>query len=301
MRAVKQIAAATGLIMASALGAMAHDAKIGIVAAENFYGHVARWVGGDHIAAVSILNNPDQDPHLFETTPGIVRQIANARIVIFNGADYDPWMQRLLDAAPRSGRTAIEVATLVGKKAGDNPHLWYDPPTMPTVAKALAAALSQMDPGHKSDYEARLEAFLHSLHPLEQKIAEIRSKYAGVTITATEPVFGYMANALKLTVRNQRFQMAVMNNTEPAAHDLAAFEDDLKKRKVKLLLHNKQVTGNLTNRLIDIARSANVAVVGITETQPADISFLDWMLSQLDALDKALQSPPKRTSLNFTE
>ena len=214
MRAVKQIAAATGLIMASALGAMAHDTKMEIVAAENFYGHVARWVGGDHIAAVSILNNPDQDPHLLKTTPGLSAR-SPMRKSDSNGADYDPWMQRLLDAAPRSGRTAIEVATLVGKKAGDNPHLWYDPPTMPTVAKALAAALSQMDPGHKSDYEARLEAFLHSLHPLEQKIAEIRSKYAGVTITATEPVFGYMANALKLTVRNQRFQMAVMNNTEP--------------------------------------------------------------------------------------
>jgi zinc/manganese transport system substrate-binding protein len=293
MRAIKRIAAATGIIVASAIGAMADDAKIGLVAAENFYGGVARRVGGDHITVVSILNNRDQDPHLFETTPGIVRQIANARIVIFNGADYDPWMQRLLDAVPRSGRTAIEVATLVGRKAGDNPHLWYDPPTMPAVAKALAIVLSQMDPGHKSDYEARLEAFLHSLHPLEQKIAEIRAKYAGVPVTATEPVFGYMANALKLTVRNQRFQMAVMNDTEPAARDLAAFEDDLKQRKVKLLLYNKQVTSNLTNRLIDIARGTDVAVVGITETQPADTSFLDWMLSELDELEKALQSPPK--------
>ena len=164
---------------------------------------------------------------------------------------------------------------------------------MPAVAKALAIVLSQMDPGHKSDYEARLEAFLHSLHPLEQKIAEIRAKYAGVPVTATEPVFGYMANALKLTVRNQRFQMAVMNDTEPAARDLAAFEDDLKQRKVKLLLYNKQVTSNLTNRLIDIARGTDVAVVGITETQPADTSFLDWMLSELDELEKALQSPPK--------
>ena len=293
MRAIKRTVAATGFIVAAAFGAVGADTKIGLVAAENFYGDVARQVGGDRVAVVSILNNRNQDPHLLETTPGIVRQIANARIVIFNGADYDPWMQRLLDAVPRSGRTAIEVAPLVGKKAGDNPHLWYDPATMPAVAKALAAALSQMDPEHKSDYEARLQAFLVSLHPLQQKIAEIRAEYAGVPITATEPVFGYMANALDLTIRNQHFQMAVMNDTEPGAHDLAAFEDDLKKRKVKVVLYNKQVTGNLTDRLIDIARRANVAVVGITEIEPADISFVDWMLSQLDALEKALQSPPK--------
>jgi zinc/manganese transport system substrate-binding protein len=292
MRAIKRIVATAGMIVASALGAMADDAKIRLLAAENFYGDVARRVGGDRIAVVSILNNRDQDPHLFETTPGVVRKIANARIVIFNGADYDPWMQRLLDAVPRSGRKVIEVATIVGKKAGENPHLWYDPPTMPVVATALAAELSLLDPEHKADYEARLEAFLVSLHPLEHKIAEIRAKYGGVPVTATEPVFSYMANALKLTIRNERFQMAVMNDTEPAARDLAAFENDLKMRKVRVLLYNKQVTGNLTNRLIDVARSANVPVVGITETEPADTSFLDWMTSQLDELEKALQSPP---------
>jgi zinc/manganese transport system substrate-binding protein len=292
MRAIKRIGTATGMIFAAALGAAADDASIGVVAAENFYGDVARQVGGGRIAVLSILSNRDQDPHLFETTSGVVRQVADARIVIFNGANYDPWMQKLLDAAPRSGRTVITVAAVVGRKTGDNPHLWYDPPTMPAVARALAAALSKMDPEHEAEYEEQLKIFLTSLHRLEQKIGEMRAKYAGIPITATEPVFSYMADAIGLTVRNERFQMAVMNDTEPAARDLAAFENDLRKRKVKVILYNKQVTSNLTDRLIDIARSANVPVVGITETEPADTSFVDWMLSELDELEKALQSPP---------
>jgi zinc/manganese transport system substrate-binding protein len=291
MKTIKRIAAAIGMIVATATGAASDDAETGLVAAENFYGEVARRVGGDRLTVFSILNNREQDPHLFETTPGVVRKIADARIVIFNGADYDPWMLKLLEAAPRRGRTVITAATAVGKKAGDNPHLWYYPPTVPAIAKELAATLSRLDPEHKADFEERLKAFLASLHPLERKIAEMRAKYAGIPITATEPVFGYMADALKLTIRNERFQMAVMNDTEPAARDLAAFESDLKARKVRALLYNSQVTSNLTSRLIDIARGANVAVVGITETMPADTSFVDWMLSQLDALERALQSP----------
>ena len=291
MRRIRQIATATGMILAAILGAAADDASIGVVAAENFYGDVARQVGGGRVAVLSILSNPDQDPHLFETTPGVVRKIADARIVIFNGANYDPWMQKLLDAVPRSGRTAIIAATIVGKKTGDNPHVWYDPPTMPAVAGALAAALSKMDPEHKAEYEMRLQAFLTSLHPLEQKILEMRAKYAGIPITATEPAFSYLAGAIGLTARNERFQMAVMKDTEPAARDLAAIESDLKKRDVKVLLYNKQVTSNLTRRLIDVARSANVPVVGITETEPADTCFADWMLSELDDLEQALQSP----------
>ncbi len=293
MRVIKRIATATGMIFAAALGVAADDTKVGVVAAENFYGDIAQQIGRGRIAVLSILSNPNQDPHLFETTSGVVRKVADARIVIFNGANYDPWMQKLLEATPRSGRTVITVAAIVGKKTGDNPHVWYDPPTMPAVAEALAAALQEIDPEHKPEYEMRLQAFLTSLHPLQERILEMRAKYAGIPITATEPVFGYMANALGLIMRNERFQMAVMNDTEPAARDLAAFENDLKKGNVKVLLHNKQVTSNLANRLIDVARGANVPVVGVTETEPVDTCLVDWMLSELAELEQALQGPPR--------
>jgi zinc/manganese transport system substrate-binding protein len=294
MRAIRQIATVSAMIFAAALAA-ADDASIGVVAAENFYGDVARQLGGDRVVVSNILNNPDQDPHLFETTPAVVRQVADARIVIFNGANYDPWIQKLLEATPRSARTVISVAAVVGRKIGDNPHLWYDPATMPAVAKALAEALGNADSTHKAAYDMRLESFLASLHPLDKKIADMRARYAGVAVTATEPVFGYMANAIGLTVRNERFQMAVMNDTEPAARDLAAFENDLRKANVDVLLHNKQVTSSLANRLIDIARRANVPIVGITETEPANVSYVDWMLGELGELDQALQRSNKRS------
>ena len=109
-------------------------------------------VGGPRVAVTSILNNPEQDPHLFEASPTVARQIADAQIVIRNGAGYDPWMDKLLRASPRPGRIVIDVAALTGQKAGGNPHLWYDPATMPNVALALAAALSKADP----DSRARL-------------------------------------------------------------------------------------------------------------------------------------------------
>jgi zinc/manganese transport system substrate-binding protein len=293
VRGIKPTVVAIGMIVCAAFGAAAGDADIGVVAAENFYGDVARQIGGSRIAVMSILSNPDQDPHLFETTSSVVRKVADARIVIFNGADYDPWMQKLISAAPRPRRTVITVTAIVGKKTGDDPHVWYDPPTIPAVAKALAAALGKIDPEHKPEYEMRLQAFLTSLHPLEEKILEMRAKYAGTSITATEPVFGYMANAIGLTIRNERFQVAVMNDTEPAARDLAAFENDLKKRNVKVLVYNKQVTSNLASRLIDVARGANIPVVGITETEPADTRFVDWMLGELSELESALKGQPR--------
>jgi zinc/manganese transport system substrate-binding protein len=286
---------AIAAVLIAALGlstaAFAADEKIPVVAAENFYGDIARQIGGDRIALVSIMNRPDQDPHLFETTPATVRQIAAARIVILNGANYDPWMEKLLAAIPKPNRIEINAAQLTGRKPGDNPHLWYDPATMPVVATAIADALGKADSAHAADYAARLKITLASLERIAQRVVQLKAKHAGTAVTATEPVFGPMADALGLTMRNQRFQLAMMNDTEPSARDLAAFERDLKERKVRVLIYNSQVSEKLTERLRDIAGKAKVPVVGVTETMPANSSFQDWLLAELDALDKALSGP----------
>lgn len=291
MNGATRFALALTLAFGAAAPAHAAEGQIAVVAAENFYGDIARQIGGDRVAVLSIMNNPDQDPHLFETTPSIVRQLAAAQIAILNGANYDPWMDKLLAATPRVGRTVISAAQLTGRKPGDNPHLWYDPVTMPAVATALAEALAKADSTHALDYTGRLKTTLAALGRITQRVAQLKAKHAGTAVTATEPVFGPMAEALGLTVRNQRFQLAMMNDTEPSARDMAAFESDLKERKVKVLIYNSQVSEKLTERLRDIAYKAKVPVVGVTETMPANTSFQDWVLSELDALDKALSGP----------
>ncbi|HEY2526895.1 MAG TPA: zinc ABC transporter substrate-binding protein [Xanthobacteraceae bacterium] len=287
---------ATAALIFLTLGAptntRAADGEIVVVAAENFYGDVARQIGGNRVSVTSILNNPNQDPHLFETSPSVVREIAAAQVVIYNGADYDPWMERLLKVTPKPGRVVIVAADLMQKKAGDNPHLWYDPATMPAVAKALAGALSAADPKHQDEYTARLSTFVASLRPLNDRIAAISQKFAGTSVTASEPVFGYMAAALHLIMLNQTFQLAVMNDTEPSARDVAAFEQDLETHKVRVMFYNKQASDNVVTHLVDLARKSNVPVVGVSETAPPGLSYQDWMLTQLEATEKALAGNP---------
>jgi len=290
MKAINRLALAF-LVATVTASAQAADKPVTLIAAENFYGDIARQIGGSDVEVASILSNPDQDPHLFETSPAIVRQLAAAQIVVYNGADYDPWMPKLLKAAPRQDRAVIVAADLVHKKAGDNPHLWYDPPTMPAVARALAAALGKADPGHAADYQARLATLLASLKPLEDKVAALRKKYAGAAVTASEPVFGYMAAALGLKMRNEKFQLAIMNDTEPSARDVAAFERDLKEHKVRVMFYNKQASNKIVLHLVAIARAAKIPVVGVTETIPPGMSFQDWLMGELADTEKALAGP----------
>jgi zinc/manganese transport system substrate-binding protein len=281
-----RIAAFALLFVCPAATALAQPVKV--VAAENFYGDVVRQIAGANVAVTSIMSNPDQDPHLFEASPSTARDLAAAKLVIANGADYDPWIDKLLSANKAPGRKEIVVADLVGKKSGDNPHLWYDPATMPALAKRLASDLATADPAHKEQYAKGATAFVASLAPLETKVAEMKKKYAGQPINASEPVFGYMAAAIGLKVGDETFQLAVMNNTEPSASDVATFEDELRNHKVKVMLHNSQASDPAVERLVKIAEEAKVPVVGVSETEPEGKTYQEWMLQQLDALDKAL-------------
>ncbi len=126
------------------------------------------------------------------------------------------------------------------------------------------------------------------MQPIQAKIAALRARLSGTPATATEPVFGYMFDALGMTVRNASFQLSVMNNTEPSASDVAAFENDLKTHQVKLLVYNSQASDPVAARMEKLAKAAHVPLVGATETEPPGKSYQAWMLGELDAVDRAL-------------
>jgi zinc/manganese transport system substrate-binding protein len=284
---MKSLAVAAAFVVLASLPALAAE-PVHIVAAENFYGDVAKQIGGPTVKVTSILSNPDQDPHLFEASPSVARNLSGAQIVIYNGIDYDPWMADLLKASNAPDRKAIVVADLIGKKSGDNPHIWYSPAAMVAAAEALKDALVAADPANKTEYEKRLTAFEDSLKPIQDKVAELRRRSVGMPVTATEPVFGYMFEALGMEVRNGEFQLAVMNDTEPTPSQIAAFEDDLKNRKVKLFVYNSQATDPLAQRMLNLAKASKIPVIGANETEPPGSNYQAWMAKELAAVDRAL-------------
>jgi zinc/manganese transport system substrate-binding protein len=275
------------LALALAAGSSAR-ATVRIVAAENFYGDVARQVGGGQVEVTSILTNPDQDPHLFTVDPSTAQAIEQAAIVVSSGIDYDPWMTDLVNAHPNAARRSIVVADLIHAREGDNPHIWYKPETMPAFAARLADLLCASDPSHAADYRARLAAFNAALQPVQARIATLKARFAGTDVLATEPVFGYMAGALGFKMHALDFQDHVMNNVEPTARETEEFETLLQQRQVKILFYNGQASDPIADRMKDVAKTAGIPVIGVTETEPAGTTFASWMLTQLDEVEKAL-------------
>ena|SRR5947209_6953417 len=159
---------------------------------------------------------------------------------------------------------------------------------MLALATRLAHELSVSDPAHQADYRQRLAEFRQSLQPIEAKIAALRARLAGTPVAATEPVFNYLLDAIGMQVHDQRFQLAVMNDTEPGASDVVTFQKDLESHRVRMLVYNSQASDPTADRMVKLARTSHIPVVAVTETEPPGKDYQEWLSSELDAVDQAL-------------
>jgi zinc/manganese transport system substrate-binding protein len=265
-----------------------NTASVNVVAAENFYGDIAQQLGGSSVNVTSIINDPNTDPHEYESSTANAKAVANAKLVIENGAGYDSFVDKLLAASPNNGRKLINAADVLGRKEGDNPHVWYDVSGMVQVADQITQAYQQLDPANKDAYAARNARFKASLQPLQDRISSMKAKYGGVHLTQTEPVFGYMGDALGLMLDDGEFQHAIEEGTDPSPQAVAAINQEITSHAVKALLYNSQTTTPTTTNVKNLAKQSNVPIVGVSETEPPNQTYQSWMLSQLSALDQAL-------------
>jgi len=270
------------------------------VGIENEYADVIQQIGGRYVSTSSIESNPNTDPHTFEASPRVAQQIAGAALVVENGVGYDGWADKIIAAAPNPHRVVINVQHLLGlPNSTPNPHLWYDPTTMPVVAKAVATALGRMAPGHAAYFRANVATFDHSLKPWYAAIAAFKAQHDGTPVAVTEPVGDYMLQAVGADIETPfSLQAAIMNGTDPSPQDVATQNALFNKRKVKVFVYNQQVTDPLTASFLDLARKNHIPVVGVYETMPAPgYSYQSWMLAEVQALQRAVTAGVSTQSL----
>jgi zinc/manganese transport system substrate-binding protein len=267
-------------------------AVINAVGAENEYANVLGQIGGRYVHVSAVLDNPNTDPHTFEASPQLAQEVSAAQLIVQNGVGYDSWMNKIESASANPGRKVIAVQQVLGlPDSTPNPHLWYDPATMPAVAKVMAADLSAVQPAHKAYFQERLKAFIRSLAPWQNAIAAFKAKYPGTTAATTEPVADYLLTAMGITnLTPFRFQAGVMNGVDPAPQDIALENSLLAEHKVRLFAYNQQVTDALTTSIRDDALKAGVPVVGVYETMPAGYDYQSWMLAEVNAIQRAVAS-----------
>jgi zinc/manganese transport system substrate-binding protein len=280
--------AATG---SQASGGGAAGKKIVVVAAENFWGSIARQLGGSHVTEASIITNPDTDPHDYEPTAGDARTIASAQLVIVNGIGYDPWAPKLIAANPVPGRATLTAGSLLGLKDGDNPHQWYSAAHVRQVIAAITADYKRLDPADAGYFTSRQQWFsTTALARYNQLITQIKDTYAGTPVGASESIVSPLAATLGLKMATPySFLKAISEGSEPTAQDKAAIDAQIKNRQIKIYIYNSQNATPDVAAQVRAAKAGHIPVTTVTETlAPAGATFQQWQVSQLEQLAAAL-------------
>jgi zinc/manganese transport system substrate-binding protein len=261
-----------------------------VIAGENFWGSIAAQLGGSQVSVTSIVTNPSTDPHEYESSATDARAFATADYVILNGAGYDDWGQKLLAANPSQGRKLVSVADLLNKKAGDNPHFWYNPDWVDRVADKITADYRALDPADADYFTRQRQAFGTALLPYHDAIAHIRSSFSSVPVGSTESIFVYLAQALGVNlISPPEFMQAISEGSDPPAQTVAEFQNQISHHQIRVLVYNTQTSTPITDNLKQMATRNGISVVGISETvEPPTATFQDWQTRQLNSLQAAL-------------
>lgn len=275
----------------NAFAASSASGVINAVGIENEYADVISQIGGKYVQVTAIETDPNTDPHTFEANPKVASQIAAADLIVKNGVGYDAWADKIIAASPNGKRKVIDAQHLLGlPDSTRNPHLWYDPKTMPAVAKAIAADLSALQPAQAGYFQNNAKKFDASLKPWLTEIASFKAHYGKTAVAVTEPVGDYVLQAAGADIATPfSLEAAIMNGTDPSPQDVSTQNKLFTDHKVKVFVYNQQVTDALTQSFLKLARENGIPVVGVYETMPTPgFNYQSWMLAEVVALRKAV-------------
>ncbi|GIF46022.1 zinc/manganese transport system substrate-binding protein [Asanoa ferruginea] len=271
-------------------GTTAED--VSVVASTNVYGDIVRQIAGDKVTITSIISDPAADPHSYEANTRTQLELSQADLVIENGGGYDDFVDTMLKAA-NSDAKVLNAVDLSGKKATGgaelNEHVWYDLPSMSTLADQIVGALSTADPGDATTFTANAATFKQKLQDLEKTATEVKSAHSGAGVAITEPVPLYLLAACGLVNKTPgEFSEAIEEGTDVPASVLNETLGLFTGKQVKLLAYNEQTAGPETEKVLQAAKDNQVGVVPVTETLPAGKDYVAWMSGNLAAIKTAL-------------
>lgn len=282
---------------AGTVGSANGHTTIQVLAAENFWGSIAAQLGGEKVSVHSIIVNPAVDPHSYQPSAQDARAMAGAGMVIVNGVGYDAWAQQLLQASPLQGRVVLNVGRLLGLQAGANPHRWYFPGDVRTVARRMTLDFERLDPGDAAYFARRERRFETIALARDDALRhEIRARYTGVAVGYSESIFQGLGEDLGLRLLTPSgFVKAVAEGTDVTAEEKETVDSQARNHAIAVWVYNSQNVTPDVQRVNQIVREQRIPIATVTETLvPPSASFEQWQVAELEGLLRALHEATGR-------
>ncbi|MDN6180810.1 MAG: zinc ABC transporter substrate-binding protein [Halomonas subglaciescola] len=259
---------ATGAALVLALPTAMAAERVQVVTSFSILADMVDNVGGEHVEATSLIG-PDSDAHSYSPSPGDVRTLSHATLVVFNGLRFEGWMDRLLGTSGYQGTlvTATDGITPLMHDGHDHaddhaqgtadPHAWQDMARARTYVTNIRDGLIEADAEHEADYRANADRYLGQLDDAD---AEIRQQLGGVpadtaVITGHES-FGYFADAYELRFLAPE---GLSTATDPSAARIARLVDTIRGQHVQALFHENMTS---PSAIIQLAEETGLPIAG---------------------------------------
>ncbi|NVY96398.1 zinc ABC transporter substrate-binding protein [Lactobacillus sp. DCY120] len=250
-------------------------AKIKIVASTPTYGQMAQAVGGKYAKVTTIMKQADANPHDFEPNVQQAKLASQAQIAVYNGLNYDSWMQKLL--ANNQEVKKLNVGRLLGQKTGANPHIWYQPQALSKAAQSLAQQLGQQKPKQRQYFRKQAQKYQAQVQPAQATLAKIKAQRTSKMVAVSEPVFDYSLKAMGYQIANPQFAEAIEAGNDPSPQQIAQLQAQIKQHQLTFFVWNRQASSKTIDNLVRQARKEGIPIVQVRETQPANQTYGQWL------------------------
>jgi ABC-type Zn uptake system ZnuABC Zn-binding protein ZnuA len=257
------------VLIFSACSAGTSTPRVRVLAAETFLADMAQNVAGDHLQVESLLP-PGVDPHEFQPAPQDAIKIAQSRVLIVNGLNYETWLQKSLQDAGNAP-TLITATQGLASAPGGDPHLWMDPANAIRYVENIRDGLTQADPTGKEVYAAHAAAYIAQLKELD---ASIRSLVAQVPperrlLVTNHDDLGPFAQAYGFQIVGAVIP-SVTDEASPSAQQMAALIDTIKQAHAPAVFVDVGANRNLADQVASGTGAKVVTGLYIESLSPPD-------------------------------
>lgn len=220
------------LLLAMAISPAHAQERLNVVASFSILGDFVGNVGGDRVS-VTTLVGPDGDAHVYTPAPADARKVADAKLVIVNGLDFEGWLSRLVKSSGKKATIVTATRGLAPRKLGSHadPHAWQSVVNAKKYVANIRDALAAADPAGAEVYRTNAENYLAKLDALD---SEVRAAVAQIPqdrrkVISTHDAFGYLAAAYGIEFVAP---MGVSTESEASARDIARIITQIRTQKI---------------------------------------------------------------------
>ncbi len=271
-------------------GGSAGAEKVAVVASFYPMAEFARQVGGDRVT-VRNLTPPGAEPHDYELTPKDIVAVNKAKVLIYNGAGLEPWVQKLLPQLPArvikvNGVEGIRLSTATsgGDKGRLDPHIWLDPVLAQRQIDNITAGLGRADPSGKAVYEENARQFKQKLAELGDRITKTLGPCRKRVFVANHAAFGYFAARYGLT------QIAIAGlapEAEPSAAKIREILELIRQHGLRVIYYETLASPRVATV---IAREVGARTLGLNPIEGLTDEELKHGTSYLSVMDENLRN-----------